>query len=205
MEWTGKWRKRFYFSSAVRLDMPTTQCCRMPTHTPYITFNLRQAPFGFIHIRFVFLVLSGFFIFNCRTSHRNSGTYIRLCYIDIWTSMGYIQCKPALCLASSMNQKGMQEARSKEILGFVLGCLVSDGTRSSRQERTMREERYLSIFFPATKQQREENFESYWQFTDIPIPQINVGFASLLNTLKRRLIPRREIPRTLSKICSSVC
>jgi hypothetical protein len=34
----------------------------------------------------------------------------------------------------------------------------------------MREERYLSIFFPATKQQREENFESYWQFTDIPIP-----------------------------------
>lgn len=29
----------------------------------------------------------------------------------------------------------------------------------------MRSERYLSIFSPATEQQRKENFESYWQFT----------------------------------------
>jgi hypothetical protein len=29
----------------------------------------------------------------------------------------------------------------------------------------MRSEKYLSIFSPATKQQRKENFESYWEFT----------------------------------------
>lgn len=29
----------------------------------------------------------------------------------------------------------------------------------------MKLQKYLSIFSPATKRQREENFENYWQFT----------------------------------------
>ena len=84
--------------------------------------------------------------------------------------MGYIQCKPVLFLASSMNQKGMQEARSKEILGFVLGRLASYGDQEQSVAADNERRAVSFYFFPATKQQREKNFESYWQFTDIPIP-----------------------------------
>jgi hypothetical protein len=33
------------------------------------------------------------------------------------------------------------------------------------RSQTMRSEKYLSIFSPASKQQRKENFENYWLFS----------------------------------------